>query len=246
MSRSILALTTCAGVLLYPLIAGDYTAKVNSIPSERQRICYAHLRQIARALRDYHSIHGQYPPPCLRDSDGKPMHSWRALIMPYTDFGASLGEYDYTQPWNSRHNKSVTETKEFVRSSSLYACPNATLPPDRGFDVGRDYGLDLMTNYLMVTYGGTGFYDAYRSRNAPPRQAIVIVEVKNSGIHWAEPRDIGVETLKANAEKMSGVTVSSNDPDGPVILFSDWSMRRWGAKGSSPAAFGPAEMGVSR
>jgi len=39
------------------------------------------------AVANYHDSHGQFPPPYIAEADGKPMHSWRVLILPYLEHG---------------------------------------------------------------------------------------------------------------------------------------------------------------
>ena len=36
-------------------------------------------------MHNYHDEHGSFPPAYIADASGKPMHSWRVLILPYLD-----------------------------------------------------------------------------------------------------------------------------------------------------------------
>lgn len=69
--------------------------------------CSSNLVFLRVALANYHDDHGCFPPAYFADPDGKPMHSWRALILPY--FGdegiAAYQQYDFSQPWNSPKNQ---------------------------------------------------------------------------------------------------------------------------------------------
>ena len=47
--------------------------------------CTNNLKQIAAALQAYHQANGCFPPAYIADKSGKPMHSWRVLILPYLD-----------------------------------------------------------------------------------------------------------------------------------------------------------------
>ncbi len=51
----------------------------------RRAWCANNLRQLALALHSYFDDHGHLPPPYIADSQGKPMHSWRVLILPYLE-----------------------------------------------------------------------------------------------------------------------------------------------------------------
>jgi hypothetical protein len=45
--------------------------------------CSSRLFSIRMALRNYHDTYGSFPPAYVPDANGKPMHSWRALILPF-------------------------------------------------------------------------------------------------------------------------------------------------------------------
>ena len=67
------------------------------------------LEQIAQAILAYEKDKGEFPPAYSSDEDGKPLLSWRVLILPY------LGEkekelYDrfhQDEPWDSEDNKKL-------------------------------------------------------------------------------------------------------------------------------------------
>src|SRR4051812_3837711 len=49
----------------------------------RRTKCKNHLKDIALALHNYHDAYGTFPPAYIADQNGRPMHSWRVLILPY-------------------------------------------------------------------------------------------------------------------------------------------------------------------
>src|SRR5204863_3233790 len=51
----------------------------------RRSQCKNNLKQIALALRQYEAEYHALPPAYTVDADGKPLHSWRTLILPYLD-----------------------------------------------------------------------------------------------------------------------------------------------------------------
>lgn len=64
------------GCLLLP-------ATRSSPKASRRMMCSNHLKQIALALQNYHDTYGSFPPAYLADARGKPIHSWRVLILPF-------------------------------------------------------------------------------------------------------------------------------------------------------------------
>jgi hypothetical protein len=74
----------------------------------RRSTAYGRLCQMRLALQDYEWEHGSLPPLCLRDDSGDPIHSWRALVLPYLEL-ESLKQLDLSKPWNSVHNSKLIE-----------------------------------------------------------------------------------------------------------------------------------------
>jgi hypothetical protein len=66
--------------------------------------CRRQLRHIAIALQNYHDVHGQLPPAYLPDSRGRPMHSWRVLLLPFLEMQALYDQYDFNEPWDGPNN----------------------------------------------------------------------------------------------------------------------------------------------
>lgn len=78
-----------------------------SIMDARRRASIIHLMEIGIALNNYNNVVGAYPPAVVFGPDGKPWHSWRALLLPYLERGVLAEEYDYKQPWDSPKNLKV-------------------------------------------------------------------------------------------------------------------------------------------
>lgn len=54
--------------------------------SARRAQCANNLKQIALALHAYHDRYGCLPPAVVRDPQGRPMHSWRVLLLPFIEY----------------------------------------------------------------------------------------------------------------------------------------------------------------
>src|SRR5262249_39817428 len=76
------------------------------------------LSQIVGAMHNYESAHGKLPPAVVYGKDGRPMHSWRVLILPYIEQDALYKEYRLDEPWDSEHNIRLVE-----RMPIIYAAP---------------------------------------------------------------------------------------------------------------------------
>src|SRR5262249_7322884 len=51
--------------------------------AQRRSRCIYKLRQIGMALHSYHDKFGSFPPAYIADENGRPIHSWRVLLLPY-------------------------------------------------------------------------------------------------------------------------------------------------------------------
>ncbi len=152
----------------------------------RRSECYDNLRQIGLALHNYHSFYGSFPPAYVADSDGRPMHSWRVLILPFLGERALYDQYDFSEPWDGYDNG-----KLLSGMPSTYACPSRPRGrKERGY----------FTSYVAVVHPRTAWPGATPRKMAEIRDGtsntILVVEASSRQIPWMEPRDPSLtETL---------------------------------------------------
>ena len=70
-----------------------------------QRKTVSDLQAIGAALVRYRQEHGSYPPSAIADATGKPLLSWRVLLLPYLGQGSLYERFDLTKPWDDPANK---------------------------------------------------------------------------------------------------------------------------------------------
>jgi hypothetical protein len=80
--------------------------------------CMNNMKQIMLGLTDYEAAHGAFPPPYVTDAAGKPMHSWRVLILPYIEHGPLFNRYRMDEPWDGPNNRLLWD-----RMPDVYRCP---------------------------------------------------------------------------------------------------------------------------
>ena len=176
-------LILACGILffLYHLMA---PAVVDSREACRQASCTARLKQIVIALQNYEDDHGSLPPAYIADANGKPMHSWRVLILPYLDGGAAVyQQYRFDEPWNGPNNKKLA-----TNIPQEFRCPTTD---------EAEPGSPLTTHYVAVTGPGTAWPGPKATRTKDfrdgPANTILIAEIANSEISWMEPRDVTLD-----------------------------------------------------
>jgi hypothetical protein len=159
--------------------------------------CAGTLKIIAGAMLNYHDKYGCFPPAYIADKDGRPMHSWRVLIMPFLENQEFIDRYRFDEPWNSPHNRALADGIPHGMNPNypIYHCPS-----DRDSDKWD-------TSYVMVV-GPRTISDGPTSTSREDftdgiSNTIMIVEMSESGIHWMEPRDL----------KFDEMSFRINDPD---------------------------------
>ena len=75
------------------------------------------MRQIALAMHNYHDANGHFPPAATYDDDGKPLLSWRVLILPYLEEAPTYDSFHLDEPWDSPHNQAlIARMPDFYKS----------------------------------------------------------------------------------------------------------------------------------
>jgi hypothetical protein len=212
--RSLYATTTLIGIAVAVLCVTGLAAGVvwwmlpgKSGNSATLRVeCASNLRQIALAMQAYEVANGCFPPAYVADKHGKPLYSWRVLLLPYLEEQDLADQFHFDEPWNSPSNRKVTDL-----TIGLFQCP--AQPATR----------DPTTNYMMVVGPHT-----ISSGRQPVKLAeitdgmadtIMLVEVADSGVWWAEPEDLRFDKInfKINSSRRQGI--SSYHPGGVNAAF---------------------------
>jgi hypothetical protein len=68
---------------------------------------------------NYETSYGCFPPAFIADSQGRPMDSWRVLILPYLDRADLYERYRFDEPWDGPNNIKLLD--EMPR---VFACPS--------------------------------------------------------------------------------------------------------------------------
>jgi len=92
---------TIAGVLLIILLM-PRVARVRD--AQPLMSCRNNLHQLALAMHNYASTDDRLPPAMVRDKNGKPLCSWRVLLLPYLEEEALYKQFKLDEPWDSPNN----------------------------------------------------------------------------------------------------------------------------------------------
>jgi hypothetical protein len=162
------------------------------------------------AVANYHDLHGAFPPPYLADAEGRPMHSWRILLLPYLDQKELYDAYDFSEPWDVPNNRRLAE-----RMPRIYALHGLERPGN------------TQTNYLAVvgeeTVWPAGGGVTYKGITDGSSNTIHFVENLSGGVHWMEPRDLAFDTMGFTLGATDGISSRYEDP---AVVFADGQVRR--------------------
>jgi hypothetical protein len=101
------------------------------------------LKQLALAMHNYESTYQSFPPAAVCDKTGKPLLSWRVLILPYIEQDALFKQFKLDEPWDSDHNKKLLDKMPKVFSANDPPKPGETTTHYRVF-VGNGAGFDYL------------------------------------------------------------------------------------------------------
>jgi len=198
----LLLVVPCLIALLLPAVqqAGE--------PARRTQ-CRNNLKEIGLALHDYHDTYGSFPPAYVADENGRPLYSWRVLILPWMDESPLYNEFDFSQPWDSPTNRKVLE-----QMPDIFHCPSDPSAPAN------------TTSYVAV-YGPDCVFSAttpirIRDVTDGTSNTIMVGEVTGTAIPWTKPEDVDV-TVHPTIGSPGGF--SSRHGGGTQFLFGDGSVQ---------------------
>ncbi len=174
----------------------------------RRLVCLNNLHQIALALKNYEKDHHAFPPAYTTDANGKPLHSWRSLIVPYLEVQGLYDSIDFTKPWNDPAN-----AKALKMGSAVYQCPSAV-------------GDDGLTTYLAVVTPNSCIRATEPSSLSKitdgPQATLTVIEVDAAhAVPWMAPIDANENTVL----DLGGPKVKTPHPGGINAAFADGDVK---------------------
>jgi hypothetical protein len=181
---------------------------VESVQKVRQSASRAqsvnNLKQLALAMHNYMSTYNRFPPQAIYSKDGKPLLSWRVLVLPYIEQDAVYRAFKLDEPWDGPHNKRLLaqmpqvfanpdlNTKEPVTVYQAFTGPGAFFEGKKGLSFAEF--TDGTSNTLMLVEAATP-------------------------VPWTKPEDLPYDPNKP-LPKLGG-----HRPDGFAAAYCDGSVR---------------------
>lgn len=160
--------------------------------------CRLNLNRIGMAILDVYYATKKLPPAYTSDKNGKPLHSWRVLILPHLhdpECQALHDAYKFEEPWDGPHNSLLAS-----RMPSVYRCASDTT------------AMPGETNYMVVVGPNTLFPGeqsrGFRDTRGRASGTLMVVEVAGTGVNWMSPEDLQErqleECMKAGKQAIGG------------------------------------------
>jgi hypothetical protein len=192
--------------LVFPVLRGA-TASVQKIS------CRSNLERIAAALKQYEIEHGALPPAFIADATGKPMHSWRVLILPQLGEQTLHERYKFDEPWDGPNNIQLVK-----KMPDVFGCP---ADPDARLKGESSY---------MVLVGPTTLFPGRTTMSSrqvrdDPTITILVAECPVAGTVWTEPKDLDATRMKFSINGAMSKEIGSLHPGGANVVTLDGQAR---------------------
>lgn len=212
---SILAVAAAAAITILILVLAAFKPYVEQAQARiLATSCDRNLARLGKAFQAYHQHYGSFPPASVTDKSGKPMHSWRVLILPELGELTLYKKYRFDQPWNSPENLEVSQ-----QMPAVFGCP-----------ANPEAIAQNETSYMVIVGKRTAFPgpdQATRSEQFDDglSQTILVVETVVQGVLWTDPTDLDADLIKYDINGRKGNGIGSSHPDGAHVLMADGSHR---------------------
>ncbi len=146
----------------------------------RQTQCLNNLRQVALAMVDQTESMQRFPAAGLFAAAGpEQYHSWVTELLPRLDQQTVVSGYDFSQPWNSKTNRPMTQT-----SLPILVCPD---------DISVEPGQGNLSYVVNCGFGWTVPVDCAATIHAMSRTTATITPLDFNGNGVICPIDPAVD-----------------------------------------------------
>ncbi len=208
----LLGVIVVLGVLIALLLPAIPSARE---PARRMQ-CSNNMKQIMYAFYDYREEHGHFPPAYTVDAGGKPLHSWRVLILPYLEIETN-GLYEkirLDEPWDSEHNRQF-----HPEAPLIFRCPSVTFHEVAPIPVPSGCYYSAIVGEEAAFFGSET-----KSSTEEERKETIFLAERRIPVNWMDPsREMTFETA-CKGVNVDAMGISSYHPEIAHVAFGDGSV----------------------
>lgn len=183
---------------------------LSALKARRDRVASLNnLQRIAEALNAYSIQHGTYPTPVVYDASGKPLYSWRVLILEQLGESRLAASFRHDLAWDSPENAML-----------LSQCPNVFMCPTiskNQIAASANYALITGNNTVFPSSGPLAFSQITDGRD----RTLLVAEVELAGGEWSQPWDIDIAKFSTKIGFGGANAIGGNHAGGGAIAFAD-------------------------
>ena len=174
----------------------------------RSGMAHNDLKQLALAMHNYQDVQGTLPPRAVFDKGGRPLLSWRVLLLPYIEQDDLYKQFKLDEPWDGPHNRKLLEMMPVTYAHPL-----------------RRAGEEPFSTHWQVFVGKGAAFEGERGLRLPQdfpdgaSQTILIAEAAEA-VPWTKPDDL-IYAPDKPLPKLGGLFSGSF-----FVAFGDASVQR--------------------
>ena len=165
------------------------------------------IKQLGLALLNYENAYGRFPQRAICDKQGKPLLSWRVLMLPYLEEGQLFKEFHMDEAWDSPHNKPL-----IARIPDSYCNPHRPKDGKTNYlvPVGPEYAFDSKTT-------ATGGHKINDITDGTSRTIAILEADEDRAVIWTKPDDLEINP----ANPMAGLGHFNTNGNFFAVFFDD-------------------------
>lgn len=131
-------------------------------------------------MHNYHSAYNKLPASVNRDSNGKPLLSWRVHILPFIEEQGLYQQFHMDEPWDSEHNIKL-----------LDQMPAYFSHPDFDVAVGKTvFQVPIGDDVMFNTEQQTRFREVLDGLS---NTIMIATSDAQSAVEWSKPQDLEID-----------------------------------------------------
>jgi prepilin-type processing-associated H-X9-DG protein len=133
------------------------------------------LHEIGAGLLNYEDAHNRFPARAIFDKEGKPLLSWRVMILPELEEAELYKQFHLDEPWDSENNKKLLDKMPAVFKHQKLDKPGVTVYQAV---VGKGFAFEGSEGTKLASF-----------TDGTSRTILVVEAAPERAVPWTKPGD---------------------------------------------------------